>query len=181
MHQNKIILVPIDFSDCAMDVVRQASDKAAASGSRIALMHVVKVPEGLDESAQLRPEGRDGPVSASDHLVQEARERMPEYVAVAEAQGVEVDVRIEHGEPAEAIVTASKEEGVDRVIMGTHARKGLSKIMLGSVADRVRKQSSRPVEAIPTVYKTHCKAGSCAWCATHHSPAMVKLHAEQDG
>jgi nucleotide-binding universal stress UspA family protein len=181
MSQSKNILVPIDFSDCAVDVVRKASRAAEQSGARVVLMHVVHVPEGLDESTPVRPDGEKAPIAAIDHLLREAERRMPEYVAVAKERDVDVSVRITHGEVVATIVAASEESGVERIMMGTHARKGLTKFLLGSVADQVRKRSSRPVEAIPTVHKSHCKAGSCGWCATHESAAMVQLRLEQDG
>lgn len=180
MSATNTILVPIDFSDCAMDVVRKASQAAEKSGARVALMHVVKVPEGIDQTTRIHPDGAE-PVTALDLLLREANERMEEYVAEAKKLDVEVDVRIERGNPADVIVEAAGEPGVERVIMGTHARKGISKLMLGSIADEVRKRSPREVETIRTVYKSHCKAGSCAWCATHQSPALVQLGVEQDG
>ena len=174
------ILVPIDFSDCAMDVVRKAASAAEKSGARIVLMHVVKVPDGLDSAARVQSEG-SGPLTALELLLQEANERIGEYVAEAKKRDVEVDVRIERGNPADVIVAASQNPGVERIIMGTHARKGISRLMLGSIADEVSKRSPREVETVRTVYKSHCKAGSCAWCATHRSPALLQLGAEQDG
>ena len=181
MSESKTILVPIDFSDCAMDVVREASTKAEKSGARVVLMHVVRLPEGIDPTSRVRPEGSDVAVGALDHLLEEADQRMPEYVAAAKRHGIDVEVRIAKGDTVDAIVAASKEPGVDEVVMGTHGRKGISKLMLGSVADQVRKLSPRPVQTVATVYKSHCKAGSCAWCATHRSPALLQLHTEGDG
>lgn len=181
MSQSKNVLVPIDFSDCAVNVVREASRAAEQTGARVVLMHVVHVPEGLDESTPVRPDRGKAPIAALDHLLREAEQRMPEYVAAAKERDVEVSVRIAHGEVVAAIVAASEESGVERIIMGTHARKGLTKFLLGSVADQVRKLSSRPVEAIPTVHQSHCRARSCGWCATHESPAMVQLRVEQNG
>lgn len=181
MSESKTILVPIDFSDCAMDVVRKASEEAERSGARLVLMHALQLPEGISPSAPVRPAGSTAPSSALDHLRAEAEQRMPAYVEKAREKALQVEVRIEVGESSELIVAAAKELGADRIVMGTHGRKGLSKIMLGSVADKVRKNAPCPVDAVPTVYKSHCKAGSCAWCATHTSSALIDLRTEQAG
>lgn len=174
------ILVPIDFSDCAMEVVRQASKQAAESNARVVLLHVIRIPDGLNDDTPIQVDG-SRTVTALEHLRTEAERLMPDYVAEARKRDVQVDSRIEVGDPVENIVAAAAGPSVERVVMGTHGRKGLSKIMLGSVADKVTARAKVPVETIRTVYKEHCKAGSCAWCATHHSPALLRLHAEQDG
>ena len=181
MNPSKTILVPIDFSDCAMDVVRQASSQASQEGASVVLLHVMTMPEGMGPSTPVEPEGASAPLSASEHLRREAERLMPPYVEEATRAGVRAEVRFEMGDPARAIVKVAKELGPTRIVMGTHARKGLSRLVLGSVADAVRKQATCPVEAIPTVIKAHCEARSCAWCATHDSPALVQLRAEQSG
>lgn len=181
MSEAKTILVPIDFSDCAMDVVRKASNEAAQTGARLVLMHALQLPEGISPLDDIRPAGSTEPSSALNHLRAEAEQRMPAYVERAREKTSQVEVRIDVGEPSELIVAAAKELGAHRIVMGTHARKGLSKILLGSVADKVRKKAPCPVDAVPTVYKSHCKAGNCAWCATHTSDALVDLRTEQAG
>jgi nucleotide-binding universal stress UspA family protein len=49
------------------------------------------------------------------------------------------------GEPAHAIVKSIEELGVDSVVMATHGRKGIGRLILGSVAERVVRESPRPV------------------------------------
>jgi len=49
------------------------------------------------------------------------------------------------GEPANAILKAVEELGVDSVVMPTHGRKGIGRLILGSVAERVVRESPRPV------------------------------------
>jgi nucleotide-binding universal stress UspA family protein len=181
MNPSKTILVPIDFSDCAMDVVRQASSQASNKGASVVLLHVLTMPEGMGPDTPVEPEGASAPVSAWEHLRREAERLIPPYLEEAARAGVQADVRFETGDPARAIVKVAEELGPMRIVMGTHARKGLSRLVLGSVADAVRRRATCPVEAIPTVIKAHCEARSCAWCATHDSPALVQLRAEQSG
>ena len=58
------------------------------------------------------------------------------------------NTRVALGDPAEEILKFIKSEGIDLVIMGTHGRKGLDRILFGSVADRVIKMSPVPVMSI---------------------------------
>ncbi len=181
MNPSKTILVPIDFSDCAMDVVRQASSRASQEAASVVLLHVMTMPEGVGPDTLVEPEGASERIPALEHLRREAERLMPPYVEEATRAGVSVDVRYETGDPARAIVHVASEMGSQRIVMGTHGRKGLSRLVLGSVADQVRKLADCPVEAIPTVIKANCAARSCAWCATHDSPALVQLRSEQSG
>ena len=49
------------------------------------------------------------------------------------------------GDPAQAILDTAKERGADLIVMGTHGRRGLSHVLLGSVAERIVRLSPVPV------------------------------------
>ncbi|MEW6679194.1 MAG: universal stress protein [Pseudomonadota bacterium] len=75
----------------------------------------------------------------------EAEKAVNAKVERMRAQGVTVEGLIEEGRPDEAIVKAAEDVGADLIIMGSHGRTGLTKILLGSVAERVIGQAHCPV------------------------------------
>lgn len=61
------------------------------------------------------------------------------------AEGVSAQVRLEVGVPWEAIVCVAGDEGAEMIVMGTHGRTGLDRLLLGSVAERVVRRAPCPV------------------------------------
>jgi len=74
-----------------------------------------------------------------------ARERFDE---ARELVGRPVETRIEVGSPARVIVDAADEAAYDLVVLGSHGREGVSRILLGSVAEAVVRQSPVPVTVV---------------------------------
>ncbi|MFC7006898.1 universal stress protein [Halalkalicoccus salilacus] len=66
----------------------------------------------------------------------------------AEQHGVEITTAIERGPPGSTIVEYAEENDVDRIVMGSHDRSGISKILLGSVAEDVVKESPVTVTVV---------------------------------
>jgi len=75
---------------------------------------------------------------ASEHLARQSQA----------AIGASVEVIIVEKPPLEAILEAARELEVDLILMGTHGRRGAGRLLLGSVAERVLRESARPVMAI---------------------------------
>ena len=67
-------------------------------------------------------------------------EFMPKYFAGVKAQGLVVQ-----GDPAEEIMACANEKGVDLIIMASHGRKGLDRLLLGSVVQKVAKYAEQPL------------------------------------
>lgn len=65
--------------------------------------------------------------------------------AAAERADVTVSTALEHGHPIRAIVAYAEDHDIDRIVIGTHDRGGVSRLLLGSVAETVVRQSSVPV------------------------------------
>jgi nucleotide-binding universal stress UspA family protein len=68
--------------------------------------------------------------------------------AVAADHGVDVDTAIETGRPARTIVSHTEEGEFDHVVMGSHGRTGVSRVLLGSVAEQVVRRSTVPVTVV---------------------------------
>jgi nucleotide-binding universal stress UspA family protein len=77
-----------------------------------------------------------------------ARDLLEEATALAEERGVDIDTATAVGRPASAIVKHATEHGVDHVVTGSHGREGVSRILLGSVAETVVRRSPVPVTVV---------------------------------
>ena len=77
----------------------------------------------------------------AEALLADAQER-------ADAAGVPLRTRIEHGRPVSCIVGYAEEQDVDHVVVGSHSRSGVSRILLGSVAEGVVRRSPVAVTVV---------------------------------
>jgi nucleotide-binding universal stress UspA family protein len=132
------ILVPTDGSDASMVAVDEAVELADRLGGTV---HVLSVVEG----AQYAPMNTPSP-DLVDSLEANAQEALDRAVERAETAGAENVVgTVESGATHEAIVSYVESAGVDLVVMGTHGRTGLDRVLLGSVTEKVVRLSPVPV------------------------------------
>lgn len=136
------ILVPVDFSEASSAALDQAAFLARTFGASVELLHVLEpaiqvMPEPLALSAGERPE----PIL--DHGRRIAAEELDRLASRLESQGVEVRAGLETGVAWERVLHAAAR--ADMIVMGTHGRTGLSRVLLGSVTDKVVQRSTIPV------------------------------------
>ncbi len=132
----KTILVPLDGSTLAEGALSPAVDLARDYGSRLVLMRAAEAhttPMADPTEAQVQV------VRSAERYLAEARDR----VTRAGVAGVEVSVW--YAPPAEAIVDAARMRGADLIVMSSHGRSGLGRIVLGSVAETVLRSTEVPV------------------------------------
>jgi nucleotide-binding universal stress UspA family protein len=137
------IMVPIDGSEASERGLREAIMLAHGRDSRLCLLHVVdgfpiftEPPPGIDVDAiqhSLRTRGRE--------LLEESRQAAIDAGAQADTLLREV-VR---GRVADIVVDEACKAGCDVIVMGSHGRRGLSRIALGSDAEAVARISPLPV------------------------------------
>ncbi|NHN46976.1 universal stress protein [Halostella sp. JP-L12] len=77
-----------------------------------------------------------------------AEETLAEAEEHAEREGVSVETAVEVGGPANAIVEYAEEHDVDLIVTGSHGRSGMTRILLGSVAETVVRRSPVPVTVV---------------------------------
>ena len=130
----KTILCPTDFSPPSIEALVQAASLARRFGGRLIIVHVEKPPPFYDDLPPVEEQLR-----YRDELLACLHE-----VAVPE-RDVPFDHKLLVGDPAAAIVRLAKEEKVDLIVMGTHGRSGLSRALLGSVAEAVVRRAPCPV------------------------------------
>jgi len=142
----KRILCPVDFDDMSAEGVREAAALAVHGGGTLLLIHVVKINPLASQGAA---EGYAGG-QLYEGQVELARERVGQMAADLPA-GVKPEIVVEIGEPGDSIVAAEKNLEADLVVMATHGRRGLARIVLGSVAERVLRGSNVPVLTVRPV------------------------------
>jgi nucleotide-binding universal stress UspA family protein len=175
------ILLPIDFSDCSRLLVAEATNLCKRLGASLTLLHVVAPPEGLSVDTPIRPEADGSSTTVGRYLVDAAWDRMPAYVKVAEAGQVPVEPVVLVGSVAATIVEQAEAGTYGMVIMGTHGRRGVARVLMGSVAEQVTRRCRVPVMTIRTEHRPDCEARSCQWCASHVMPQDVDVGVELEG
>jgi len=144
----KTLLLPVDPNGEAATVMQAGTSLAKALGASIRLLHVLPVPPSMHPDVLLRPAAH--PRMARQ--LQESREAViPVLKALAEPAvdaGIAVRLQVAHGDPADAILKAADPDQVDLIVMGTHARRGLIRAALGSVAGQVVRDAEVPVLSV---------------------------------
>jgi nucleotide-binding universal stress UspA family protein len=141
--QLRRILLPTDFSGCANYALPYAASIARATGATIICVHVVEpiVPavgySGLAEPMPI--------ADISEQLEDSAERELPQLAECDEFSGLEVEEVIVHGDPAAEIVRVAGEREVDLIVVSSHGRTGLGRIIFGSTAEAVVRHASCPV------------------------------------
>ena len=136
----KRILVPVDGSDTSTRGLKEAVKLAKALNARLKLVHV------LDQSPLvLAPE--IGLVNLMNSLVAAGTEILERARAYAERHGVKVETAMPEttGRVADVILDEARKWRADLIVMGTHGRRGVTHLLLGSDAERVLRASPVPV------------------------------------
>lgn len=181
MRTYSTVLVAIDFSDCSQELVDQALAVTAPS-SRIVLLHVAELPDGLGSAAEVGAEGEGGqPATAQAVLTARSLRRLEGYRREMSTTGQRVELEVGAGPIAETIVARAQHHQAELIVMGTHGRRGLSLLVGGSVAAQVVTLAECPVLTLRTQHKPTCRAHSCDSCDSHLTPELRQLMVERDG
>jgi nucleotide-binding universal stress UspA family protein len=126
------IVVGTDLSTNAAAALEWAIELASAHGARIVLAHAIESDLPMLTEAQ-------------GQIVQNARRKMDTIHGSIEASKVEVQTRLDIGNPWETIAMIAKEVSANLIIVGAHGESRFSEHVLGTVADRLIKTTSTPV------------------------------------
>jgi nucleotide-binding universal stress UspA family protein len=131
----KTILFPTDFSTASDAALRHAEAIAKSSHAKLLIVHVEEPPlaygggelyYGLPEPDSERIRGMLEGVRPSD-------------------PAVPFEHRLTMGDPASEVVRLAEEEGAEMIVMGTHGRTGLTRLLMGSVAELIVRRAACPV------------------------------------
>lgn len=136
------ILVPVDGGEPADRAFEFVIDRFPDSS--ITVLYVISPHEArylTGEEKRFRP--------SFEAAVEEATAFLDEYAERAEQAGVEVvtdhTMAYEGGRTARAILNYSDDHSIDHIVMGSHGRRGVDRLLLGSVAEKVLKRADIPV------------------------------------
>jgi nucleotide-binding universal stress UspA family protein len=143
----KRILVATDFSDCSDAALDYGRELARLFHADLHVMHVVEMLAAPDVS------GMGGYVAAvpalQADLDQSARAQLEKIVTPEDRRDVSAEIVVRTSDsPARAIGEYAGEAGIDLIVVGTHGRRGLSHLVMGSVAERIVRTAPCPVLTI---------------------------------
>jgi len=148
-------MIALDYNPTAQKVAEAGYAMAAAMKAEITLLHVITDPVyyasmeyspilgysgfmGLD---QLQAEGAGGLQKASVHFLEKIKSHLGDET---------IQVLVKEGNFADTILKTAKAEHASMIVMGSHSRKWLENIVMGSVTAEVLQQTSIPLFIIPT-------------------------------
>ncbi len=153
------VLVPLDGSAFSRHALLHLRALLPPSGFDVTLLRVASAPEGVS-SPPARPMALDGwlvhQVEADsphdiyqsqvwDALKAELDAKLEDDARMLEDAGFTVSAEVRFGDPADEIIEAVEREGVALVVMATHGRSGLGRLLVGSVAEAVLRRVAVPV------------------------------------
>jgi nucleotide-binding universal stress UspA family protein len=140
----KKMLVPVDGSLRSEVVVRHAAETAKAFGCSIRLLTVVDLDK---RNGKVTEDASDEAASLAwvESQIEEAENHLRPVAERFEEQGLKPEMEVRFGNPPVEILKAAAEYGTDIIAMATRSRRGVARLMFGSVADQVLKESHVPV------------------------------------
>ena len=135
MEKYEKILVPLDGSECAENILPTVEKLATDFKAGISLLRVVYVHTfpGVD------------PTEAEVKVVREAEEYLRGLEERLKAKGFKVDSHVRYGDDAEEILDHAAQKDVSLIAMSTHGRSGVKRFLLGSVAEKLIRYSPKPI------------------------------------
>ena len=141
--QIRSILLPTDFSECGNYALSYAASLARTFRASIICINVIEpiVPtvgySGMTEPLPI--------ADITEQLEDSAERELPKLAECDECAGLDVEELVVHGEAASEIVRVAKERDVDLIVIASHGRTGLGRILFGSTAESVVRHASCPV------------------------------------
>ncbi|WP_280535837.1 universal stress protein [Halopenitus sp. POP-27] len=136
----KRILVPVDGSDCSNDALQFAAEEWPEA--ELVLLHVIN-PARSSAGSEL------GVPGAVEQWYENATTRSETVLSNAAATvDRDVEMLTEVGRPGNTIRDVAEAEDVDAIVIGSHGRTGVSRVLLGSVAEGVVRKASVPVTVV---------------------------------
>jgi nucleotide-binding universal stress UspA family protein len=151
----KKVLIALDYDPTAQKVAETGFSLAKAMGAEVILLHVISDPvyyssteyspimgfDGFMETGSLQLDSVDALKNASLHFLDKSRQHLGDKT---------IQTLVEEGDIAESILKTAKETHADIIVMGSHSRKWLEDIVVGSVTEKVLHHTSIPMFIIPT-------------------------------
>jgi nucleotide-binding universal stress UspA family protein len=139
------ILHPTDFSPHAAQAFELACSLSRERGARLVLLHVVQPPlTTLGGMPGVPPFPIELGLDEIDEKLRRLQASQPALVACSH--------QVEVGDPAATILRVAREIGCDFIVIGTHGRTGLMRLLMGSVAEQVVRRAACPVITVKSAF-----------------------------
>jgi nucleotide-binding universal stress UspA family protein len=153
MDEIKRILAPTDLSAFSAKGLVYAAHLAKALAVQIIVCHVVRTEEFVTHARLLEKSLSASKVEEQlKHLQAKHSELLHDFVTrhlLPSMNDVVIKEIVEMGEPDDLIVDWANNNAIDMIVISTHGRSGLSRMLLGSVTEKVLRKARCPVLAIP--------------------------------
>jgi nucleotide-binding universal stress UspA family protein len=137
------ILVATDFGESSSRALEVAINLAKEFDSKLTLLHAYTIPTpGYDYAT--------GVLWPVDELSRAAKAELDGVLRKAKEQYSNIDVLLVRGEPWSEILETAERCSANLIVMGTHGRRGLPRVLLGSVAEKIVRLSPVPVLTVPS-------------------------------
>jgi nucleotide-binding universal stress UspA family protein len=151
----KKILIALDFDPSAQNIAETGYELAKSMNAQTILLHVVSDAtyySSLNYSPILGFDSFSNLDIVQTDAVEDLKDAAKNYLEKMKAHlgGEAIDTVIKDGDFGDSILEAAKEVNAHMIVMGTHGRSGLDKILMGSVAEKVLRKSSIPLFIIPS-------------------------------
>jgi nucleotide-binding universal stress UspA family protein len=137
------ILAPVDFSSPSLDSLEYAIQLANGLGAKVTLVHVLE-PVYYDWERGL------GPIEQETRKRDHWKRQLTDLTDLVKSFGLPAAFEISGGIPSDAILSCALRSHCDLIVMGTHGRRGVSRIRFGSVAEAVLRRAACPVLTVKT-------------------------------
>lgn len=139
------VLCPVDFSEFSTRAYDYAYSIARHYGAKLLVEHVV---QPLQAAYPFYGFAEMTLQDTWSHLTADAETGLQELVRLHQRNGLQAECFVRQGFPWEAILTFAEERSADLIVMGTHGRRGLDRLTMGSVTERVLRKAHCPVLAV---------------------------------
>jgi nucleotide-binding universal stress UspA family protein len=155
INKMKKVLIALDYNPTAQKVAEVGFSMAKAMKAEVILLHVISDPvnyssaeyspimgfNGFMEMGQLQLDNIESLKKASKQFLEKSKQHLGDKT---------IQTLVEEGDFAESILKTAKDLHVDIIVIGTHSRKWLENIVIGSVTEKVLNNTSLPLFIIPT-------------------------------
>ena len=148
--QFRHILAPTDFSEYSKNAVVSALALARTFGAKLTILHVMELPPSpaYSVAGSVPPAVYATWPKLLEELERQATQELAQLVPEAASSDVDVVRRVAVGSPRGKIIDTAEAEQVDLIVMATAGRSGFSRLIMGSVAERVIRTATCPVLTI---------------------------------
>jgi nucleotide-binding universal stress UspA family protein len=152
----KKILIAIDYNPTAQNIVEAGYSLAKSMNAEVTLLHVVAdytYYSSLDYSPIMGFDSFSNLGMIQANTVTELQSAAEDYLQKTKVHLGDPAIKtlVKDGDSGDAILDAAKELNTDIIVMGSHSRRGLEKILMGSVAEKVLRNSHIPLFIIPVI------------------------------